>query len=49
MDFRTDPKKQAIEVCFPHKVVSDNPKLLSPTNFRFSENHEQLYLILDTN
>ena len=50
MDFNIDPKKQAIEICFPRKFVSNNPSPLSfnQSQVKISETHEHLGLILDT-
>ena len=50
MDFNPDPKKQAIEVCFSRKIVSNNPSPLSfnQSQVKISESHKHLGLILDT-
>ena len=50
MDFNPDPKKQDIKVCFSHKIVSNNPSLLSfnQSQVKKSESHKHLGLILDT-
>ena len=34
MDLNPDPKKQAIEVCFSHKIVSNSPR---PPSFKQSQ------------
>ena len=50
MDFNPDPKKQAIEVCFSRKIVSNNPSPLSfnQSQVKISESHKYQGLILDT-
>ena len=50
MDFNPDPKKQAIEVCFSRKIVSNNPSPLffNQSQVKISEIHKHLGLILDT-
>ena len=50
MDFDPDPKKQATEVCFSHKILINNPKLLSfnGSQVKISERHNHLGVILDT-
>ena len=44
MDFNPDPKKQAIEVCFPHKIVSNHSKpiLFHPSQVKISDSHKHL-------
>ena len=50
MDFYPEPKKQVIEVCFSHKIVSNNPRPLSfnQSHIKAFESHKHLGLILDT-
>ena len=50
MHINPDPKKQAIEVCFPRKIVSNNPSQpsFSQSQVKISESHKHLGLILDT-
>ena len=45
-----EPKKQVIEVCFSHKIVSNNPRPLSfnQSHIKTFESHKHLGLILDT-
>ena len=45
-----DPKKQGIEVCFSRKIESNNPSPLTfnQSQFKISESHKHLGLILDT-
>ena len=49
MDFNIDPKKQAIEICFSRKIVSNNPSPLSfnQSQVEISESHKNQGLILD--
>ena len=44
MDFNPDPKKQAIEVCFSRKIVSNNvsPLSLNQSQAKISESHKHL-------
>ena len=50
MDFNSDPKKQAIEICFSRKIVSNNSSPLSfnQSQVKIPESHKHLGLILDT-
>ena len=50
MDFNPNPKKQATEVCFSRKIISNNPSPLSfnQSQVEISESHKHLGLILDT-
>ena len=50
MDFNPNPKKQAIEVCFFRKTVSNNPSQLSlpQSQVKISGSNKHLGLILDT-
>ena len=50
IDFNPDPKKQAIEVCFSRKIVSNYLSLLSfnQSQVKISESHKHLGLILNT-
>ena len=50
MDVSPDPKKQAIEVWFSGKIVSNNPKSLSfsQSQVKISESHKHLGLILSS-
>ena len=50
MDFDPDPKKQATEVCFSHKILNNNPKLLSfnGSQVKTYERHNHLGVILNT-
>ena len=47
MDFNPDPKKQAIEVFFPRKIVSNIPSPLSfnQSEVKISESRKHLGLI----
>ena len=50
MEFSTDPKKQATEICFSPKIVRNNtsPLSLNQSQAKISESHNDLGLILDT-
>ena len=50
MYFKPNPKKEAIEVSFSHKIVSNNSSQLSfnQSQVKISKSHEHLGLILDT-
>ena len=49
MNFNPDPKKQAIEVCFFRKIISNNPSPLSfnQSQVKISGSKKHLGLILD--
>ena len=50
MEFSTDHKKQATEICFSPKIVRNNtsPLSLNQSQAKISESHNDLGLILDT-
>ena len=50
MDFNSNPKKQAVEVCISCKIVSNdsNPLSFNQSKVKILERHKQLGLILDT-
>ena len=50
IDFNPDPKKQAIEVCFSRKIVTNNPSSLpfNQSQVKISKSHKHLDLIIDT-